>query len=228
MTPHVFIALPTYNGQICIGLAKALLAPFETKTRASFAFHSSSLLAKSFNHLWCDALNNRDKGITHFLMVHADIAPEEYFAEKMLNIMAQEKADVLSVISPLKSADGLTSTGLDLGDSVRRFTMKEIHAMPHATFHAENLMVNTGLMLVDITKPWVETIEFQMWDRIVEKDGKRVAVTVPEDWMFSRHARENGAKLYATREIKLEHMGSANYPNHAAWGRLSVDEGCQI
>lgn len=229
---HVFLGIPTYDGQICIGLAKALLAPSAKSAKLidsiSFSFHQSSLLCKSFNQLWCDAMNLRDRGITHFLLCHADIAPQDGFADILMREMNENEADVISAVSPLKSADGLTSTGLDLGEKVERFTLKAIHSMPHATFSAQNLMLNTGLMLVDLRKPWVEKMAFGMTDKIVKKDGKLVAVTIPEDWQFSRQARELGAKLFATRAVKLEHMGSANYPNHVAWGRLTVDEGCAL
>lgn len=229
MTPfNPLIAIPTYDGQIAMGLAQALLSPFKTPKPINVAFHASSLLAKGFNSMWCEALNNRAQGITHFLMCHADIAPQAGFADILYEEMKDVGADVISAISPMKGPEGLTSTGLDMGDRVRRFTLKEIHAMPHPTFLAENLMVNTGLMLVDITKPWAEKIVFHIEDYIREEAGRFRAVSLSEDWDFSRQVRSHGGKLAATRLVCLEHMGVTNFPNHAPWGRLSHDEGCEV
>ncbi len=230
MTFNPLIAIPTYDGQICVGLAQALMQPFKAARPINVAFHQSSLLTKGFNSMWCEALNARDKrGITHFLMVHADIAPEVGFADILYDQMLDVGAQVISAISPMKSADGLTSTGRDLGDKIKRFTLSEIHAMPYPTFSSADLVVNTGLMLVDLRTDWAEKIVFHVDNSIrQDTDGRRYAISLSEDWHFSRQVRGFGGKIAATRSVRLEHMGSANYPNHAPWGRLKEDAGCEV
>lgn len=207
-----------------------LMAATDKKHDHGIQFYSSSLLAKTFNHLWCNALNARSKGVTHFAMVHADIGPETYWLDKMHAIMSEHKADILSVVAPMKSYEGLTSTGIDgyidgrRALTPRRFTMREIYAMPHATFTHPDLVINTGLMLVDLTKPWVEEVAFGIADEIhVSDDGKFTPFTIPEDWSFSRQARNRGAIIYATRDVKLEHWGTAAYANTGPWGSLEID-----
>ena len=46
---------------------------------------------------------------------------------------------------------------------------------------------------------------------------------MPEDWLFSRQARANGAKLFATREVKLLHRGPKSFGNMNAWGTAKTD-----
>jgi len=74
--------------------------------------------------------------------------------------MERTKAKVLSVVLPLKSAEGVVSTALDDPDYptsslVSQFTTTEIHQMPEETFTHERLLANTGCLLVDFREPWV-------------------------------------------------------------------------
>jgi len=151
----------------------------------------------------------------------------------MMSIMEKHRADVLSVVVPLKNDKGLTSTALDMavGDEdphwrVKRLTLNEIYNDYEPTFTHEKLLVNTGLMLVDLRKPWVENVWFAFEDKIIPDPkipGYFKAVGVSEDWFFSRRACELGAKLYATREISVLHAGTTEYSNASAWGSLSED-----
>lgn len=217
MNEHVLLSIPTYDSTI----RAKLLHQIRIASRAypvSIQTGSHSVLTKNFNFLWANALNER-KTMTHFLMLHADITPDECFIDKMMEIMGNSKSDILSVVSPIKSSEGLTSTAIDLDGKwgVKRLTLKEIFDR-EPTFTDENLLVNTGLMLVDMRKPWVEKIHFRFEDDIIQHEGKYKAVGMSEDWLFSRDARALGAKIYATREVPLLHHGSAAYPNNSVWG----------
>jgi GT2 family glycosyltransferase len=151
----------------------------------------------------------------------------------MVRLLQEHKADVLSVVIPIKNEKGLTSTALDVGigdeDShwrVKRLTLTEIYNDYEPTFTHEKLLVNTGLMLVDLRKPWVENVWFAFEDKIIpdpKVPGNFKAVGVSEDWFFSRRARELGAKLYATREISVLHSGTNEFSNASAWGSLGED-----
>jgi GT2 family glycosyltransferase len=182
----------------------------------------SGVLPFAFNSLLCQALNMRAQhGATHFLLWHADTIPtENLWLDKMCDIMMRTGADALSVISPIKDQRGLTSTGRDLGSHrIKRFTMKEIHAMPE-TFTFHDIALNTGLLLIDIRKPWVAEcpFDFDSEIRLEKEKGIYYATTLSEDWLWSRRAREKGAKLYATRSIAIEHVGSFSYSNQQQWG----------
>jgi predicted O-methyltransferase YrrM len=227
----VFVGIPVYLNRIeDVGLLFSILH----MTKDNFVGHgsvSSSANCLGFNKLWIEALNLRPK-FTHFLMIHSDIVPfENHFLDKMVSIMEETGADILSAVSPIKDHNGFTSTALDEGVGeidqrwrVRRLTMHEIYAKP-PTWTDPNLLINTGLMLVDIRKPWVDKIHFHFDDDIiVDSKGRKRAVCFPEDWNFSRDARKLGASMYATREIKLRHVGPASYTNTEPWGTKLTDE----
>jgi hypothetical protein len=191
---------------------------------------SYSALTRNFNELWCAALNEREKGVTHFMMLHDDIAPEPWFADTMMDIMTSNNADVVSVIVPIKDHTGYTSTALDAPPfagadpwRVTRLTMHEVYNDYPATFTRHNLLINTGCMLVDIRKPWVEQVRFRFEDKIVKRNGKFYAENMPEDWLFSQDALKLGAKLYATRVVKVNHVGQIKFSNALTWGTEKSD-----
>jgi hypothetical protein len=175
---------------------------------------SSSFLTNGFNHSWCEALNKREQqGITHFLMVHADVMPNcPDWVNRLLNVMEETNADVVSTIIPIKDNRGLTSIAKDTDAWLpQRLSLEEIKQLPE-NFEAE--LINTGLMLVDFKKDWVAKINppFAVKDELLfdEKNGYR-AVSLSEDWYFSREVRKLGGKLVATRKIPVVHIGSSFY-----------------
>lgn len=228
------LAIPTYlgrleNAEVLFSLVHATKPGSENAWMPGLS--NTSANCTGFNKMYCQALDLRDAGtITHFLMLHSDIVPEIYFIDKLHEIMEKVGCDVLSAVSPIKDSMGLTSTAIDqvVGDrdedwgGPRRLTMREIMKMP-PTFTDPNILVNTGLMLVDLRKPWTDKIFFHFDDRIGLYRGKRVAQMKPEDWNWSRDARKLGATLYATREVKLTHRGQQDFPNSMAWGEMETD-----
>jgi len=225
----IMIGVPTYCGDVA---AETMMGLFQcTKDhKYNVTAIGMSLLTRVFNTLFCAALNARKHGVTHFLLHHADIGPDgNWWLDRMMAIMEEKGADVLSAVVPIKSPLGLTSTALDEGIegrdlkySPRRLTLKEVHALD-PTFTHPRLLVNTGLMLVDIRKPWVEKIHFRFEDEILWEDGVAKVRNWPEDWLFSRDAKALGANLWATREIKVLHAGRANYSNGEVWGQMDTD-----
>lgn len=228
----ILIGVPTYLSQMHSAVAHVMVR-CSKENEIDFAQVDSSACAMTMNRLWVQALEMKDKGqITHFLMWHSDIVPEFWFIDKMVKIMEREGADVLSAIVPIKDADGFTSTALDeqMADvdpywRVRRLTMHEVYQNYPPTFTDPKLLLNTGLMLVDMRKPWVDSdsVYFTLEDRIIRWRGQRVPAMMPEDWGFSRMVKKVGAKLYATREIALTHYGVAGFPNMYAWGAKKTD-----
>lgn len=225
----VLIGVPTYKG---IMHAKAMFPIIRCSRNHKFDVGTvdSSATCVTFNRLWINALELYEAGkITHFLMYHSDIVAEEYFLDKMIDIMERTKADVLSAIVPIKDQQGMTSTAMDepVGDvdpywRVRRLTMKEVHHM-EPTFTDPKLLLNTGLMLVDMSKAWTKDAYFTFEDKIIWHHGRRVAVCMPEDWGFSRMAKKLGATLWATREVPILHYGETSYPNQIPWGQVEKD-----
>ena len=178
----VLIGLPSYDGRACTGTFFSILQANKKGSENEIILRTAdcSSLTRVFNNLWVMALDERDNGLTHFAMVHDDVIPEPFWLDKMLDIMNDKKADVLSAIIPIKTVQGKTSTAFDIknGDSVfehyqiRNLTLKEAYKM-EPTFTAQNLLINTGLMLVDMRKDWVKEIVFRFEDDILSINGQR-------------------------------------------------------
>jgi len=259
---HVFIGMPHY-GQMQPGAARAMYR-FATEPGSGLTLTEGnaggSLLARTFNQLWGTAISNAARGsVTHFAMMHADIEPlaytddnqskRQWWLDILLDEMERTNADVIGVVSPIKDQRGLTSIAVDNPvdpwQVSRRLTMREILELP-GTFDAADLtraglnpdgspiLVNTGMMLVDLRKPWIfETEEdgqtlkahFEIDDRITWDAKQKMACVqvIPEDWKFSRQAHAAGAKVCATQKVKLHHRGEIAYDNHLPWGSQIFD-----
>jgi hypothetical protein len=224
LTRMIFVALPTYDGTRHNAASLVELAQGEPK--AALAEGNVSLLAYNFNTFWADALNHRPE-MTHFLMLHSDVVPAPGFLGALMAEMRRVEADVLSVVIPIKSKDGLTSTALETDDrwKPRRLSMSEVFEREE-TWTEHGLLVNTGLMLVDFRKPWVEKVHFTVNDAIRQNpDGRFEALVEPEDWSFSRQVRALGGVTWATRKVHVLHIGTTAYGNSNPWGTLKRDPG---
>jgi len=198
----------------------------------------TSLLAHGFNRMFCNCLNRRKElGVDYFMMLHADVRPELGFAEKMLDVMRKHEADLLSVVIPFRDYSGLTSTALsyDACDNQlpkrhpRRITLKEVQKLPE-TFslqdclelepEAKVLLLNSGLLLVNLNFTHVRKLHFEIRDWIEEdaQIGELQARVFSEDWVFSLQAQTLGAKCYATTAVKVSHIGVAAFNNFEQWG----------
>jgi GT2 family glycosyltransferase len=217
----LLVALPSYDGRRHNARAMADILQIRNLDVRTLELQSS-LLTLGFNRAWATALNaNPD----FFLMLHEDICPvQDDWVQTMFMELATNKAGVLSVVSPIKTPDGLTSTALDTDPwNPRRLTLADVFKRPE-TWTEPGLLLNTGLMLVDFRQPWVRGICFTINDRIVRKpDGSFAAEVQPEDWNFSRDAARAGARLYATRKVVIQHVGRAGYDNSCVWGEHATD-----
>lgn len=234
----VFIACPTHDHRMDARTAVALFQNSSQKHQTIIAIHNSSLLAFNCNHLWCLALNARLKyGIKWFAMLHSDVIPEPFWLDKLIEIAEANDADLLSVVIPIKSPDGLTSTALSVPNGKpevwKRFTQTEIldKEFP-TTFSVRDvvngdqlcrLLVNTGCMVCRIDQPWSDELFFTINDRIDREFNKYKASVDPEDWGFSRMVAEKGGKVMATKAIQVTHVGNSGYNSHSVWGK-AVDE----
>jgi hypothetical protein len=231
MTPYVYIAVPCYDTLACQILPGLCMPSQDAQLQMQVV--TGSLLANVFNRLWCDALNKRGQGLTHFAMHHADIQAPPGWLDTLLNEQARFGADVLSVVVPIKDQRGLTSTGtrnLETG-SIRRLTMQEVFKLPE-TFALSDLphgpddclLINTGLWLCDFTRPWVQEVCFTILDVIQERNGAFVPITLPEDWNFSSWCARRGLRVFATRKVPVQHHGRAHFGNESAWGTWQTEQ----
>jgi hypothetical protein len=227
---RVFLACPTYGGIDPENhMAKAAVL---RKRGVEEHMGGGSLLARVFNMLWCEALNSRaEMAWTHFVMLHSDIAPERGWLDKLLDEMDRVDADVMSAVVPIKDNSGNTSTALlnAAGNEVRKLNENDLAALP-ATFDGsyfpdETLLVNTGVLAVRFTEPWVEKCWFEIRDRIEKRpDGTFEAIGMSEDWNFSIQCRGLGRRVFATQTIGLTHYGRMGFAREARAVDVPVPE----
>lgn len=220
----IIAGLPSYDGQRHNSTALVSLHLSNIATMEM----NGSLLTASFNRCWVKALNKRKEGVTHFLMLHADVVPVEMtWIEQLYEEFTANRCQVLSAAIPIKTIQGMTSTAWETGDIFRprRLTLTEMHARPVTWTHPK-LLVNTGMMLVDFTQPWVEQICFTMNDRNRrDENGNWTTDIEPEDWNFSRQCKALGVPVWVTRRVKINHIGRGSFRNDVAWGQ-STDPNC--
>ena len=109
----ICVGMPTYGGNIHKDIPFRMLQASKDH-QVMYDNSDSSACTLTFNILLLRALEERAKGnADYFLLWHSDIVPEPYFIDKMLKIAVERKAEVLSVVMPIKDEKGLTSTALD-------------------------------------------------------------------------------------------------------------------
>ena len=230
--PNLFLALPTYCGirYNTMAIVGALSAQ-QSFGRVSSVEIDGSLLASTFNNFLIRALDLRDEGkADYMLLLHSDIMPMD--TQGWLDVLWQERckvdADAISAVVPIKDARGVTSTALETPDNIyapRRLTMREIEQQD-VTFTDDNLLINTGMLLINLRAPWVDNFCFTIGDALLRlPSGKRAVGVTPEDWNFSRRVRELGGRVWATRAVQLTHIGRFAYPNFGGWGIHDEDPG---
>ena len=211
--PSILIGIPNYSNQ----LPTSLTFELATMMQPSFPFiievktASSSVLTHTFNVLWAHMLNNRSR-FTHFLMLHDDIVPEGRWLEHMIYNMAAAKVDVLSAVVPMKDDTAFVSTALDKGtNDCYKLTVQECRDMGPLIEH-KDLLINTGLMLVDLRASWIDQVVFTFVnDILLMGDGLWKATCLGEDYKFSRDVKRLGGSLAATTGVTLKHIGTKEY-----------------
>lgn len=239
---NVFLGSITHNGQFDFRMARVFYGFASQKYALLQKVQQSSLLASACNNLWCTALNRRkDDNLKWFVLLHADIVPEEWFIDKLIALAEQHNADVMSAVVPIKEPSGVTSTAIgkkpNAYERFTRLTMKQIlHPEMPETFDVKDaceflkkrgmnvpafcdLLVNTGCMVARLDREWCPNVHFTINDRIVQGIGGQFHEEVePEDWYFSRRVAELGGKVMATRAVVVEHIGSIPYKSNTVWG----------
>jgi hypothetical protein len=225
---NIFLGMPGYGKQTA-GAGRGLWLASRNMDAVFVQQSAGSLLASNFNGLWCSALNLALDGtpVRYFAMLHDDVAPEDFWLDKLIEELEAKQLDVLSVVVPIKDTKGLTSTAIDGGEAWRpkcRLTMAEVHSLPE-TFTGDDiggqLLVNTGCWVCRFDSEWVKSAHFTINDRIVlnESTGRYEAQVEPEDWFFSRHCNRIGLKIGATRKIAVSHRGEGDFSNQRVWGQ---------
>jgi hypothetical protein len=242
----VVVVTPSYDNRANFGSARSI---FQTGSRKHDVLpipQSSSLSIQNCNGLWCKALNLRKNGFQWFAMLHADVTPDILWIDTLIDEAEKYKADFMSVVIPIKSEEGVTSTAiLDAANLWRPWcrlttSQKNYKDFPK-TFDINGLIrsldklpeplgvhkfpscpllgANTGCMVVRLHRPWATSVWFQGGDRIAqESNGNWIAENQPEDWWFARRIAEEGGVVMSTQIVEVLHEGRKNYSSKESWG----------
>ncbi len=224
--------MPGY-GKMTAGASRGFWLACADNTQIWQTYQAGSLLACNFNQLWCSALNIVHGGgrVDYFAMLHDDIAPQDYWLDKLIDELEANNLDVLGAVVPIKDTRGMTSLALHGEDNWlphARLSMYDVYELPE-TFTSDDighpLLLNTGCWVAKWNQEWCRQVHFEINDRIVfnRAANRYQAQTEPEDWFFSRLCHEQGLKIGATRKIALMHDGDISFPNQQPWGSHAFD-----
>lgn len=221
-----FLAIPTASG----GPASYDQVRAIESFRASFQLYgrgvaTSSLLAYGFNRLYADALNDRagdgKPGATHFIMLHDDVVPYDPpdvgWAQALVVEMIQNNLGALCAAVAIKDGTGDSSTAIDNDRNdpapARRIRLEEFKDRKLITTREEpRLLINTGCLCIDLTKPWAERLYFHVKDGIRKNaEGNFEPWVDPEDYNFSRMLRREGVHFGCTAAFETVHVGRRKY-----------------
>lgn len=130
MKDTVYIACPTYNGEIRQETATRIFLQGTVLPNVK-KIHASSALTMNMNQMYAEALDMRDKfakdarertdlpddkkhNLKWFAMCHADIVPEEFWIDKLIKIAEAGDIDFLSCVVPIKDDKGISSTAIEV------------------------------------------------------------------------------------------------------------------
>lgn len=186
----------------------------------------TSILPDAFNQCLAKALDMRDEGrITHMAMIHSDIIPDWNWLNILHAELVTRNADLISQVVPIKSDDDKTSTAIGSTRDpwlIKRHIETTDRGKIPETFSRGDvcredddvLLVNTGLFLADLRRPWWDGFAFNFVCKIVRDDsGKRISRARPEDWEMSRMLHSRKAHYFATWRVPLRHRGTADWDN---------------
>ena len=240
---HVYLAVPGVN--FCWGTVTGVINSTKKHTCHPFNGGMGFSGVEDFNLLWTDAHNCYDRGeITHFAMMHGDIAPDtsQRWLDILIDEMESHNAAMVSALSPIKDSRGLLSSGIcDLDDRwtpFKRFTIREVlNDFPDTFDNAavgypdKPLLHNTGLWVCDLRNPVFHALNadgeldliFKFPDRSVRgKDGQWAHQRESEDWLFSRELWLRGVRnTFITKKVKLSHHGKMTWNNFTEWGTFN-------
>lgn len=240
MIPRVFIGQPQSHGQPHEECSRAKFAAIDPRAAPPDRIEAggnsvviSGSLPHAFNSLLAAGLDARDAGkVTHFAMLHDDVAPRGPWITQLWRAMRVSGADLVSAVVPIKEEPpGRTSTAVgDRSDDwlVNRYIWLGERATLPATFGQDDvclptevLLVNTGCWLADLCKPWwdefAEAGGFNQASRIVRgPDGARASEFEPEDWRMSRFLEARGCRICCTWDVPLRHGGWSWWANYGS------------
>jgi hypothetical protein len=177
-----------------------------------------SALCYAFNTLYAGALNERKNGLTHFVMLHDDVAPMDlYWGVRLLHSLTTHKLAACAAMVAIRD-DEIPETSTALDDESgknqpRRIKIGEWNGVVTSREHP-NLLINTGCLAIDLRHPQAEKLYFTFKDGIKRSpDGTYSAWAMPEDWNLSRMMRSLRMDFGVDADIPTIHIGTKAFSN---------------
>lgn len=239
----IFIGVPIHGGSVSAPTANSIVsAASGLQHEIQFQIVGLSLLARGFNTLFCSAYK---RDFDYFILLHSDIGvysniPGTSWADILVNRLRQLEMASVSVVSPIKNEQGVTSTALQLHKNnpygMRRITVKELEKLPPQCILKEDvcklfnvpqeeagpLLINTGVLCMDLKNvDWfgLRWPGFHIEDCIAwNKQGVPDPYTTPEDWNLSRWLDRKKLSYCAISDLQINHLGSKSFTNFGNWG----------
>lgn len=250
--PSVYLAMPRGSPSVIYNAVAGMFLCTDGRNNVTLGEHyEGASWERNHNTAWYDALNRRDAGeITHFAMIHADVCPTKYWLDVLMSELERTQTAMISTAIPFRDDSGLTSVAIDNMEdhfAPRRLTLKEIRKLP-PTFTYDDcfqrlveiepnsrLVLNTGLMLLDIRKDrwgdWADEVNFQFVHERVRApgevrfaDGTKKAVNLrvmrmrSEDWELSRVMNDKKVPYVGTSAVVAKHVGYCVWGNDEDYG----------
>jgi hypothetical protein len=235
-TPNVVMVMPRYGPQVFPAAMRSMYQATKGDVRVVSHVDVSQSICYAFNIALANALDWRDNGLsapdgskvhaTHLAMIHADIEAPAGWLDTLWSIMKERELVAVASVSPIKDpvANPRTSTAFGRKGETwfpsryvyinDRVNMPETFEPEHVCKPGEELLINTGLMLLDLRWPHWDGFDWQLDSRIVPGEERRVVQMRSEDWMMSRHLARHGAKYAATWAVPLKHYGEYAWSSH--------------
>ncbi len=183
-------------------------------------------LPHTFNSLLCQSLDWRDKGkVTHMAMIHSDVTAERGWLDLLAEEMHAHDLVAISAVVAIKDPDqDRTSTAIGSRSEpweAKRYIHRRHHGKMPVTFTGDDvcegddevLLINTGLMLLDLRHEFWDEFCFVVPTTIRRIEGRRAPIFRPEDWEMSRELDRAGVRYGATWRPFVEHLGRTSWDN---------------
>ena len=159
---HIQLAVP-HNGNLAAGVLTSVMGASKRGIRPNITMPIRSWHCWNFNAAWCTALNSNPRP-EYFIMHHADVMAEPGWMDKLLDIIRDTDADVISCNIAIKDDSEELSTAVfhtnpDGTHRIQRLRNDEVSQLPETftmnmvdvkfpqKYGGGKLLLNTGLWI---------------------------------------------------------------------------------
>lgn len=229
--------MPRGGPEIIYGAGRGLNHASQGSFDISLADAQGASWERNWNGAWYDALNRRDSGeVTHFAIMHADIAPAVGWLDVYLAEMTRLNMAYVTAVVPFRDFSGITSVGIDnMEDNYcpRRLVMKEIMRLPETFVYEDclrtipnvsagsRLICNTGLLLIDLDKhKWGNWHDKVNWTFVHKRDitteplAQSDGSTLPVGYRFYSMLSEDWEFSRRLHEMHVPYCATRKVPLH--------------